>query len=162
MDQPTPTPPRARKKPPAGAYLSEYGIFALAEAYRLAGDAVGRDSAANRASENPRRLLYLEAIENYLRADLRHAGLSAEEVRAFAHDFSGMLSRCREAGLHAGAELIAFTEATTKANDYVRVRYDWDLSLVGDDDPSMALVIRVMASLRAEVGRRVVPLATLT
>lgn len=156
------------KKPVPGGRLSQYGAFALAEAYRLAGDAVGRDSTSAGGSNNPRHLLYLIALENYLRADLLFGGLTPAEVRSFQHDLAGMLHRCAERGLQVDDAVSQFIEAATRDNDYVRVRYDVDLQYLGGDEPpphrpnaEMVQLVAAVTAVRAAIGRRVVPLAKL-
>lgn len=143
------------ERPPPGTTLTAFGIFHLAESYRLAGDAVGRDGAANRFSENPRRFLYLQAIENYLRAYLWQT-MSPKQLAEFRHDLSAMLDFC--VGLKPSKDAVRFVRASSLERDFIRTRYDYDVRYDGGVWPpphqpnaSMAL----LASVAAELGELV-------
>ncbi|MBU2531875.1 MAG: hypothetical protein KKB37_03995 [Alphaproteobacteria bacterium] len=116
-----------------GSGLTPHGVLALADDYRLAGDVIGRE---NRLAEaNPRRLLYLHALETYLRAFLCLKEHAPEEIRKFNHDIEAMLTQCEADGLKVKLQSRRFIEAVAAAGDYVRVRYDIDLEYRGETWP---------------------------
>lgn len=116
-----------------GGGLTPYGVLLLAEEYRLSGDVLG--SEGRLSDKNPRRLLYLHALETYLRAFLCLSGHTPEEIRKFNHDIEAMLTQCEADGLKIKRQSRRFIEAVAAAGDYVRVRYDIDLSYRGETWP---------------------------
>lgn len=143
-----------------GGGLTPYGVLLLADEYRLSGDVLGRE--ARLSSANPRRLLYLHALETYLRAFLCLSGRAPEEIRKFNHDIEAMLTQCEADGLKIKRQSRRFIEAVAAAGDYVRVRYDIDLSYHGETWPpparlnvSMALLHDALDDLAAAVGAAV-------
>ncbi|WP_127754362.1 hypothetical protein [Devosia sp. 1566] len=131
----------------SGGGLTPYGVLLLADEYRLSGDVLGREPRL--ATANPRRLLYLHALETYLRAFLCLSGHTPEEIRKFNHDIQAMLTQCEAVGLKIKRQSRRFIEAVAAAGDYVRVRYDIDLGYNGGNWPppprpnaSMALCLR--------------------
>ncbi len=140
-----------------GRGLTPYGVLALADDYRLAGDVVGRESRL--AEANPRRLLYLHALETYLRAFLCLKEHAPEEIRKFNHDIEAMLTECEAGGLEIKRQSRRFIEAVAAAGDYVRVRYDIDLSYRGETWPppprpnvSMRLLLETVDEIAGAVG----------
>jgi hypothetical protein len=155
----SPTEPSRRTVP--GADLTADGIFLLAESYRQAAEIVRNSEKRLRFSDGPIRLLYLQALEGYLRAFLRHVGKSPEDIRSYQHDFAKMLAECRVGGLRVSHISPGFIQSLTEDAVYVRVRYDFDLD--GPLDPSvptltnkakmrsLQLLIYAVADLRATV-----------
>jgi hypothetical protein len=98
-----------------GRGLTPYGVLVLADEYRLSGDVLGR---GGRLSEkNPRRLLYLHALETYLRALLCLSGHTPEEIRKFNHDIEAMLTQCETDGLKVKRQSLRFIEAVAATGD---------------------------------------------
>lgn len=90
---------------------------------------MGRGQAYVRASPVPAYFLLTHGIELTLKAYLRHAGLSVEQLgaRDLGHNLDGLLAKARELGLDT---LFQFTEADTSAfellvavNEYHQLRY---------------------------------------
>lgn len=140
-----------------GGGLTPYGVLLLADEYRLSGDVLGRESRL--ATANPRRLLYLHALETYLRAFLCLSGHAPEEIRKFNHDIEAMLTQCEADGLKLKRQSRRFIEAVAGAGDYVRVRYDIDLRYTGGTWPppprpnaSMTLLLDALDDLAGAVS----------
>lgn len=115
-----------------GAGLTPYGIYLLAESYRAAGDMLNSlHDRHSRFSDHPRRLLYFQALENYLRSFLRLHGTEPEELRRYNHDFAAMLNDSKAIGMHLSKDAELLVRSSALRGDYVRIRYDYNLS-----DPS--------------------------
>lgn len=113
-------------KPPHGAGLTPFGIFLLAQSFEDAGHVVV-ENATRQFSDHPQRLLFLHAIETYLRAYLRLHGADADELRSYMHDVGRMLADVQTRGLSLDDTTTEYIMASGEAGDYVRVRYDYDL-----------------------------------
>lgn len=140
-----------------GGGLTTYGVLLLADEYRLSGDVLGREPRL--VTANPRRLLYLHALETYLRAFLCLSGHTPEEIRKFNHDIEAMLTQCEADGLKIKRQSRRFIEAVAAAGDYIRVRYDLDLDYRGETWPppprpnaSMALLLEALDDLAGAVS----------
>ncbi|RUW94412.1 hypothetical protein [Mesorhizobium sp. M7A.F.Ca.US.010.02.1.1] len=119
-----------------GSGLTAYGIYLLAQSYHVAGDRLADfQDQYSRFSDHPRRLLYFQALENYLRSFLRLHGKEPEEIRRYDHNFSAMLDDSRIFGLHIKGRTEKFIRESGDRRDYVRVRYDYDLRVL--DDPAL-------------------------
>jgi hypothetical protein len=119
-------------KAPPGAGLTPLGIFLLGQSFEDAAHVVV-ENATRQLSDHPQRLLFLHAIETYLRAHLRLHGGQPEELRAYMHDAGRMLTAAMTKGLVLDQRAAAYVVASSEAGDYVRVRYDYDLrSLAGE------------------------------
>lgn len=142
---------------PHGAGLTPFGIFLLAQSFEEAGHLV-LVHAARQFSDHPQRLLFLHAIETYLRAYLRLHGTQPEQLRAYMHDVGKMLTDAQSRGLSLDQAAVEYLRASSEAGDYVRVRYDYDLRvLTGEwpDDPkrprSMDKLVSATGAMRAVV-----------
>ncbi|MCW5710548.1 hypothetical protein [Shinella sp.] len=113
-------------KPPHGAGLTPFGIFTLAQSFEDAGHLVV-ENATRQFSDHPQRLLFLHAIETYLRAYLRLHGAEPDELRGYMHDVGRMLATAKTKGLLLEQKAADYVMASGEAGDYVRVRYDYDL-----------------------------------
>ena len=83
-----------------GRGVTPYGALVIADDYRLAGDVLGENGRTR--EDMPRRLLYLHAIEGYLRAHLLLTGATPESIRDHRHDLRSMLTACSTGGLGSG------------------------------------------------------------
>ncbi len=119
------TMPKATK-PLHGAGLTPFGIFTLAQSFEDAGHLVV-ENATRQFSDHPQRLLFLHAIETYLRAYLRLHGAEPDELRGYMHDVGRMLATAMTKGLLLDQKATDYVMALSEAGDYVRVRYDYDL-----------------------------------
>lgn len=139
-------------KPPHGAGLTPFGIFLLAQSFEDAGHVVV-ENATRQLSDHPQRLLFLHAIEAYLRAFLRLHGAEPGELRSYMHDVGRMLADAQSRGLSLDDTTAAYIMASSEAGDYVRVRYDYDLrSLTGEwpDKPERPRsIVRLVAATEA-------------
>lgn len=141
------TMPKATK-PLHGAGLTPFGIFLLAQSFEDAGHVVV-ENVTRQFSDHPQRLLFLHAIETYLRAYLRLHGADADELRSYMHDVGRMLATARTKGLPLEQKAADYVMASGEAGDYVRVRYDYDLrSLTGEwpDKPKRPRSIKKLVS----------------
>lgn len=123
--------------PPHGAGLTPFGIFLLAQSFEDAGHLV-LEHATQQFSDHPQRLLFLHAIESYLRAYLRLHGAEPDELRRYMHDVGKMLADAHDRGLSLDQATVDYLMASSEAGDDVRVRYDYDLrGLTGEwpDEP---------------------------
>lgn len=116
-----------------GNGVTPYGAVTIADDYRLAADALGLDHRTRSAM--PRRLLYLHALEGYLRAFLLLIGHSPDAIRHQRHDLQEMLTLGEAGGLRVSKNSRRFIEAAAAEGDYVRVRYDTGLDYRGGDWP---------------------------
>lgn len=146
-----------------GSGLTAYGIYLLAQSYHAAGDKLREfQDQYSSFSDHPRRLLYFQALENYLRSFLRLHGKEPEEIRRYDHNFSAMLDDSRVFGLHIKGRTEKFIRESGDRRDYVRVRYDYDLRVL-DDTPSRqqpALSQLTSAVINLEVPVRMALVAT--
>jgi hypothetical protein len=111
-----------------GGGLTPYGIFLLADSYREAGQILSNSTRSGR-SDNPIRLLYYQALEHYLRMFLRAGGKEPSEIREYQHDFEKMFKDCVANGLVIRQKTAKFLQETTNDSDYVRVRYERELTV---------------------------------
>ncbi|WP_156334228.1 MULTISPECIES: hypothetical protein [unclassified Shinella] len=144
-------------KPPQGAGLTPFGIFLLAQSFENAGHVVV-ENATRQFSDHPQRLLFLHAIETYLRAYLRLHGADADELRSYMHDVGRMLVDAQSRGLSLDDTTAEYIVASGKAGDYVRVRYDYDLRSLSEewlDKPkrprSLSRLVAAAEAVRAAV-----------
>jgi hypothetical protein len=142
---------------PHGAGLTPFGIFLLAQSFEDAGHLVV-ENATRQFSDHPQRLLFLHAIETYLRAYLRLQGAAADELRSYMHDVGKMLATARTKGLLLEQKAADYVLASSEAGDYVRVRYDYDLRGLAAERPDnpkrprpISRLISATASVRAAV-----------
>ncbi|MER9032428.1 hypothetical protein [Mesorhizobium sp. M0674] len=120
-----------RKKKPIvvhGKDLTAYGVFRLGQTYRMHADALASvvSQFGPQMSDHPRRLLYFQALENYLRSFQLLGGETPEIVRDYGHDFAKRLKTCKALGLQLPQE-VEDKICTDLAIEYVRVRYDYRL-----------------------------------
>lgn len=114
-----------------GAGLTPYGMYLLAEAYQQSAEVLlSATDRHRRFSDNPIRLLYLQALEGYLRCALRLHGTEPAEIRKYMHNIAGMLEASRLVVTKKTAE---FIRVTGTDGDYVRVRYDYNLRHLGNE-----------------------------
>lgn len=144
-------------RPPHGAGLTPFGIFLLAQSFEDAGHVVV-ENATRQFSDHPQRLLFLHAIETYLRAYLRLHGAEADELRRYMHDVGRMLADAQSGGLSLDSTTVKYILASGEAGDYVRVRYDYDLRSLSREWPdnpkrpqAIKRLVSATASLRAAV-----------
>jgi hypothetical protein len=144
-------------KPLHGAGLTPFGIFLLAQSFENAGHVVV-ENATRQFSDHPQRLLFLHAIETYLRAYLRLHGADADELRSYMHDVGRMLVDAQSRGLSLDDTTAEYIVASGKAGDYVRVRYDYDLRSLSEewlDKPkrprSLSRLVAAAEAVRAAV-----------
>lgn len=134
-----------------GAGMSPYGILLLGQSFEDAGLAVGQH-AQKQFSDHPERLLYLHAIETYLRAHLRLHGASPEELRAYMHNTRKMLDDAIAKGFRLNPRTVTYVAATSGEGDYIRVRYDYDLSSRSEMWPDKLRRPRSIKHLISAVG----------
>lgn len=116
-----------------GRGVTPYGALVIADDYRLAGDVLGGN--ARTRDSMPRRLVYLHAIEGYLRAYLLLTGATPELIRDYRHDLETMATACAASGLSVSKNTVRFIKASAADGDYVRARYDTGLDYRGADWP---------------------------
>ncbi|MER8389433.1 hypothetical protein NKH14_28770 [Mesorhizobium sp. M1380] len=137
-----------------GAGVTPYGIYLLAESYHASADFL--NSARDwhfRFSDHPLRLLYFQALENYLRSFLRLGGKKPEEIRRYSHDFVAMLDDSTALGLSVRKDVEDFIRSSTKRGDYVQIRYHFVLR-EGEDrrkQPSIEALENAVSQLEKAV-----------
>ncbi|TIO79333.1 MAG: hypothetical protein E5X74_10040 [Mesorhizobium sp.] len=136
------------KKPKVihGKEMTAYGVFRLAETYRLSADALAQ--IGPQMSDHPRRLLYFQALENYLRSFQLLGGTTPEDVRDYNHNFAARLTACKALGLQLPKEVQDFIKSPKRPKEYVRIRYDYRL----DNQGAPWQAERTMERLRAVVA----------
>ena len=83
-----------------GAGVTPFGIYLLSEAYQRSAETLMESpQRATPLFLQPCRLLYIHAMEGYLRAFLKLRGQVAHVTRSYQHDFARMLDDCLEQGL---------------------------------------------------------------
>lgn len=143
-----------------GAGMTPYGVFLFAQTYRANADGLALVAAkvGPRMSDHPRRFLYFQALEHYLRSFLWLKGKEPAEIRAYNHNFSGMLDDSKALGLVVPKAVGSFIQSRTVANDYTRIRYDHQLDDPEDPNqqpPPMAQLQRAVRVLENAVGRAI-------
>jgi hypothetical protein len=120
---------KKKPKPIPGEFVTPFGMYMMAQCYRANADAL--EAAAvyvlTHFSDYPRRLLYYQALEHFLRSFLRLNSLDPGQIRAHQHDFAAMLDCGKGYGLRISEEAEAFIRSSTLRNDYVRIRYELHL-----------------------------------
>ncbi|MER9588553.1 hypothetical protein NKI94_07065 [Mesorhizobium australicum] len=101
-----------------------------------------------RRMNTPRRLLYFQALENYLRSFQLLRGATPKEVRAHNHDFAERLDVCKAKGLKLPKEVEDYIRSPVRKKEYVRIRYDFRL----DDQDTLDKMQRTMERLRGVVA----------
>lgn len=135
-----------------GAGLTPYGIFIHGQSFEEAADIV-MVHYKNPSSDHPARLLYLHAIETFLRAYLRLQGFEPGEIRAYQHDLARMVDDAVARGLKLDKKSSAYIRGAGSERDYVRVRYDYDLrDLSGVWPPPAPARPKTMAALISAAG----------
>ncbi|MER9313519.1 hypothetical protein NKI51_30395 [Mesorhizobium australicum] len=139
-----------------GSGLTAYGIYLLAQSYHAAGDRLGEfQDRYSRFSDHPRRLLYFQALENYLRSFLRLHGKEPEEIKRYDHNFSVMLDDSRAFGLQIKNRTEKFIRESGDRRDYVRIRYDYNLRVLDESalssPPAMAQLTSAVTNLEVPV-----------
>ncbi|MBB6411903.1 hypothetical protein [Mesorhizobium sangaii] len=141
-----------------GAGVSPYGIYLLAESYHVSADFLKSASDWHfRFSDHPLRLLYFQALGNYLRSFLRLGGRNPEEIRRYSHNFVAMLNDSTALGLSVGKDVEDFIRSSTKRGDYVQIRYHFVLR-EGQDrrkQPSIKALENAVSQLEKAVRRAI-------
>ena len=106
---------------PESAGATPFGIFQLADAFRLAAGASAGN--ARMLTSGPTRLLAYHSCELYLKAYLKERGQGLEMLRSYGHDLEAMLKAAVDGGLAPSGEIITQLRKASAKNDYVRVRY---------------------------------------
>ncbi|MDX8540099.1 hypothetical protein RFM23_20990 [Mesorhizobium abyssinicae] len=140
--------------------MTPFGVFLFAQTYRANADALERVVAhiRPRMSDHPRRLLYFQALENFLRSFLLLHGKSPAHIRDHRHNFSAMLNESQGLGLMVSADVEKFVRSRTLANDYTRIRYDYQLedpSARRRMAPSMDVVQTAVRQIEQVVGQAI-------
>jgi HEPN domain-containing protein len=133
---------------PESAGATPFGIFHLADAFRLA----AQTSAGNARmlTNGPTRLLAYHSCELYLKAYLKERGQDVEALRAYGHDLNSMLTAARHEGLDPSPQIVAQLKKAALKNDYVRVRY---MVIEEPSDISAERVMRLTDTVRDCVRR---------
>ena len=116
------------KKAP-GKDVTPFGVYLLAQCYRANADALEKAVQMHtRFSDHPRRLLYFQALEHFLRCFLLiDDRKTLEDIRSNNHNFAVLLDESKVHGLRVSKDTEKFIRSRTLANDYVHVRYDISL-----------------------------------
>lgn len=143
---------KAEKKPKVihGVEMTPYGVFRFAQTYRVNADALALAVAeiGPQMSDHPRRFLYFQALENFLRSFLLLGGKTPEEVRDYNHNFAGMLDDSKALGLELPTEAEDCIRSRTLAKEYVRIRYDYKL----DDENEPWVAAKTLEQLQRVVS----------
>jgi len=131
-----------------GQGMTTYGIFLLAECYHEAADVV-LNHHTKALSDHPARLLYLHAIETYFRAFLRMWETNVDNLRAFRHNVGDMADASVAKGLHLDRVILKYLRDVSLENDYVRIRYDYDLRSLSGEWPEPRTRPRSISSLKS-------------
>lgn len=126
----------------------------MAESYHASADFLKSASDWHfRFSDHPLRLLYFQALENYLRSFLRLGGKEPEEIRRYSHSFVAMLDDSAALGLAVGKDAEDFIRSSTKRGDYIQIRYHFVLR-EGEDrrkQPSIKILENAVSQLEKAV-----------
>lgn len=116
-----------------GSGVTPFGVFLFAQTYRANADALALVFPQIRPSisDHPRRFLYFQALEHYLRSFLLLQGKTPANIRAYQHHFLDMLDEGRHLGLEMPSEVEDFIRSRTVANEYTQIRYDYKLDKDG-------------------------------
>ncbi|AMX99993.1 hypothetical protein AB0V79_17200 [Mesorhizobium ciceri] len=135
-----------------GKDLTAYGVFRFAQTYRISADALAQ--IGPQMSDHPRRLLYFQALENYLRSFQLLGGTTPEDVRDYNHNFADRLTACTALGLQLPKEVQEFIQSPKRSKEYVRIRYDYRVDKQGAPWRAERTLERLRAVV-AEVERTV-------
>lgn len=143
------------RKPLPGEGMTHYGTYLLAECYEEAATVVV-EHHKRPFSDHPARLLYLHAAESYLRAFLRLRDHTPGEIRDLQHNLGAMTDKAVERGMPLSEESAVYLRAAATENDYVRVRYDYDLRALPPNRSAarprkLTHLVSVVAELKALV-----------
>ncbi|UVC13763.1 hypothetical protein [Mesorhizobium onobrychidis] len=133
-------------------------MFIFAKTYRLNADVLVVPQIGPSLSDHPRRFLYFQALENYLRCFLLLQGKTPDEVRDYQHRFGKMLDESKRLGLVVPKAVEKFIHSRTLSSDYTRIRYDFKLDDPEDptrQPPPMQQMQRAVRVLEQAVGRAV-------
>jgi hypothetical protein len=78
-------------------------------------------------SDHPRRFLYFQALEHYLRSFQLLRGEVPEKIRGYDHDFASRLKACKAEGLQLSEAAEEFIGSPVRSKEHVRMRYDYKL-----------------------------------
>lgn len=150
----------AKAKAIPGVSMTPFGAFLFAQTYRANADALEAVVVRirPRMSDHPRGLLYFQALENFLRSFLLLRGTSPARIRAYQHNFAAMLDESQGLGLLVPKAVERFIRSRTLANDYTRIRYDYQLDDPGARrrrPPSMEVVQAVVWQIEHAVGQAI-------
>ena len=123
-------------------------ILRLAESYRVAAQAM-RDSGSpgGRRASAPYRLLTIHALELYLNALLRHAGMDDRQVRGMGHSLAARAAKAEGVGLRLRPAAAAHLGTLTGRREYMLARYG------PIEDAEVSEITRLAATLD-EVARK--------
>ncbi|OWK18574.1 hypothetical protein AJ88_06990 [Mesorhizobium amorphae CCBAU 01583] len=143
-----------------GAGMTPFGVFLFAQTFRANADALApvKDQIEARLSDHPRRLLYFQALEHFLRCFLLLCGKTPEEIRDYTHDFAKMLNDSKGSGLVVPKAVEGFIRLRSVKKDYTRIRYDFRLTDPEDpkhQPPPMPQLQRAVRVLENAVGRAI-------
>jgi len=102
------------------------GLFNLAEAYRLSGDALTIAKVKSGHADSPVRFLYYHAIELYLKAFLREHGHTVGELsnpKKFGHSTTKLLAQAELLGLELSNRDREVLDIMSETDAVIRSRY---------------------------------------
>lgn len=138
--------------------MTPFGVFLFAQTYRANADALSAVVVRPRMSDHPRRLLYFQALENLLRSFLLLRERSPAHVRDHRHNFAAMLDESQGLGLVVPKAVEKFVRSRTLANDYIRIRYDYQLEDPENPHrkpPSIEVVQEVVWRIELSIGQAI-------
>jgi hypothetical protein len=116
----------APKKPKVvyGVGVTPSGMYVMAQNYRATADALENVVVLPHLTDHPRRFLYYQALEHFLRAFLRLNSQDLEKIQDFRHNWGEMLDCCKSYGLRLSVKAEEFIRSSALNNDLVRIRYE--------------------------------------
>ncbi|MBZ9742249.1 hypothetical protein [Mesorhizobium sp. CO1-1-4] len=118
-----------RSKVVYGVGVTPYGMYLMAQNYRATADALENIFVLPRTSNHPRRFLYYQAIEHFLRTFLRLNSQELEKIQGFGHRWGDMLDCCNSYGLVIPANVEKYIRLCALNNALVGIRYEYELDL---------------------------------
>lgn len=98
------------------------GLFHYAEAYRTCAEALMRAPPPSLRFEDPMWFLAFHSLELYLKAYLRHSGMTVSAMRKVGHRLTALWDRATAAGLSCELDPRQMMQALD-AGDLIRIRY---------------------------------------
>ncbi|MEI9403150.1 hypothetical protein [Mesorhizobium argentiipisi] len=144
----------AIERKPHGDGLTWYGMYLMAQNYRATADALENVFVIPPGSGQPRRFLYYQALEHFLRIFLHLNGHGLASIQQLGHKWGDMLDRCH--GLELSPKVEKYIRASAENNALVSVRYAYDFHNIGKEERRSTLLLeKAVFALERAVGEAI-------